>query len=243
MAYVSDLPTSCKRLYSQGERPSWKWNGRKLAASDVWLVPTSARLTFMRTVGGTIEDVGGVLSRVVALRFKEFDFATAVSMESVGAFGAPSGSTVSTASWPYDKVRIDYESPDYGEDYISTSFAPLQRQEFKPAAVALGLADDPIDGMTYNVTLHKLARVPLDDWANAAGKINNATWRGFPAYCVKFVGPTGQQEQQFNGVTSYTPTLRFDVSRDRWDYAYDFTGTWTSKGLPTAIDFTSLFGF
>jgi hypothetical protein len=242
MAYVRQLPTTAKRQYGRGERPTWEWNGNQLKASDVWVVPWSDIPTFQRIVGGTIEDIGGIVERVVPLRFNEYESAVAVRMTCLTPEGSVSGTDTASAHWEYERIRVDYETPNYGEDYTSLTFAPHQRIEYKPAAVLSGLADDPINGLAYNLTYHKLASVPLDAWADIAGRINNATWKGYPAYHVKFDGPSGEQKQQFNGVVSYSPTLTFLVSRERWDYAYDATGAWVSKGVPAAIDFTSYFG-
>ncbi len=221
----------------------------------MWYVDFADLATFLRVVGGTAESIGGVLTRIVPLRFKDYDWAIAYdsNVEYVGY-----NSTTNT--WKGAMATISYRIPDYGvsgtDAFLTISTTPQNRLMplwSSGAAMASGAVGGElhyeVPGFTYNVAMHRLADVPFSTWQSYAGYSNNATWRTFPAETVKFMGPTVQRTSAFNGVTTYEVTLAFEVSRVNWNYEFNAAGTLayayygaSTKRHPTA-DFTSVFGF
>jgi hypothetical protein len=240
MARWTELPAGCKRSAVDGERPGWRWTEGVFECWDTWLVPRELRTEFLRIVGGTVENIGGILKRVVPLRNKDFDYAIA---EEVNGSVDRGGWDRARNDFDYERVRIVYRTPKYGDTFTSIGFAPDERRVNKPVTSASGLADEPSNGLVYNLTFHKLASVPLDTWSAVSGKINNATWRTFPTGTVLFTGPAGEQEAKMTGEITYpSVTLVYRVNRLRWDYDYDATGAWVSVGVPPTADFTAAFG-
>jgi hypothetical protein len=237
MAYVTELPATAKRSAVRGERPRADWDEDVFQASDTWLVPREDLAAFLRVAGGTVESIGGVLTRIVPLRFKEFPFAIADKIS-----WQADGWDRTRNDFDIERVSIQYSTPKYGDDFTSVDWSPDVRAVNKPVTSYSGIAPEDAAGLRYNLTMHKLASVPLETWRAASGKINNAAWRGFATGTVKFDGPSGQQRTTLGGETTYQATLVFRVNRLRWDYDFDATGAWVSVGSPPTEDFTAVFG-
>lgn len=240
MATIEDLPVTAKRSTKDGERLEARWTEDVFECSDTWIVPREDVPAFLRAAGGTIESIGGVLSRVVPLRNEDFPFAIATDI----SFSYNQGGWDQVAN-DYDvaRIRVRYQSPRYDEEYLSINTSPDTRILYKPASVNSGLAQEVVHGLQYSITQHKMATASHATYAAYGGYINNASWRGFPTGCVLYVPPTSSQTFTVGGENSYSITHGFRVSRIRWDYEYDPSGTLVSQGVPPTADFTTVFGF
>jgi hypothetical protein len=241
VSYVSELPGAARRYFSKtnADAPGGDYDERGMTAQDSWTVPGADLNRFLQVAGGTVEEAGGLFPlRTVPLRFKEMEWIHAERVRWKTIQWDYANDTIRVA-----RVQIDYRTPNYGEDFLSVRSSPFERTITKPAANGMGWQSEPVGGQTYSVTLHKLSILNLELWRQYAGMRNLSAWRGFPADCVKFVGPSTDQKTTIAGVTSYDATLVFQVSRIPWNVTYDSAGALYEGDVPPAVDFASVLGF
>jgi hypothetical protein len=254
MGYITDLPTQAKRLVGQGRKPSVRYNDKGMEASDNWYAPFAYLTPFLRTVGGTVESIGGILNRVVPLRFAEYPSCIAYdcNVEYVGW-------DKTANNFSGIMAKISYRTPPYPVDGTD-SFMTLNTQAQAvgmptPAGMLSGsggrVGSDTqfqAGGMTYNWTFHKLASFDPSQYAGIGTVVNANVWRGFAAGCVKFEGVGASKSTSFNGVASWEVNFPFQVRFVPWNYEFTDSGTldavtYNGTYRYPPVDFASVFGF
>ena len=254
MGYVTDLPSQAKRLVSNGKKPNVRYYDKGMEASDNWYVPFAYMTTFLRIVGGSVENIGGLINRVVPLRFAEYTWCIAYdcNVEYVGWDSASN-------NFAGIQARISYRTPPYPVDG-SDSFMTLNTQAQTiamqaPAGLLSGsggrVSSDTqfqAGGMTYNWTFHKLASFDPSSYAAIGTVVNSNTWRGFAPGTVKFEGVGATRTTSFNGVVSWEVNFPFQVRFVPWNYEFMDDGslgavTYNGTSRYASVDFASTFGF
>ena len=254
MGYINELPAEAKRLVSQGRKPSVRYYDKGMEASDNWYVPFAYMTNFLRTVGGTVENIGGILNRVVPLRFNEYTWCIAYdcSVEYVGW-------DASTNTFKGIMAKISYRTPPYpvdGTDAFMTLGTQAQAVGMATPAGMLSGSGGRVGsdtqfqagGMTYRWDFHKLASFDPSAYAAIGTVVNSNVWRGFAAGTVKFEGVGANRTTSFNGVTSWEVSFPFQVRFVPWNYEFMDDGslgavTYNGTSRYPAVDFASTFGF
>jgi hypothetical protein len=256
MAEPEQVEVYAKRSYVKGERPRWSWdrNTGGFTCEDTWLVPWENLVTFVQIAGGTVENVGGTLLRVVPLKNKDWPGALLTRMS-----GQDDGWDIARNDRDYCRVRCEYEVPKYGlggdDAYLTFSIGGGQRQmTLEPGAITAGTGSfglprvEPVDTTVYRVTSHNLAALSADTYSPYKGYINDADWRGFPQYTVKFADVTSNESRAPNNTPQYTLEFVFEHCRIPWNQEYNSAGTlttttWNGGLKPPSTGFSSLFGW
>jgi len=254
MGYITDLPTQANRLVGQGRKPRVRYYDKGMEASDSWYVPFPYLTVFLRAVGGVVENIGGIMNRVVPLRFAEYTWCIAndCQVEYVGWNAATNTFAGCIAS-------ISYRTPIYPVDgadaFMSLSTQAQAVSMATPAGLLSGsggrVGSDTqynAGGMTYTWSFHKLATFDPSQYAGIGTVVNSNTWRGFSAGTVKFEGVGANKTTSFNGVTSWEVQFPFQVRFVPWNYEFMDDGslgavTYNGTSRYPAVDFASTFGF
>jgi hypothetical protein len=254
MAYITDLPDVAKRLVAQGHKPSVRYFDKGMEANDSWYVPFEYMTTFLRTVGGTVENIGGILNRVVPLRFAEYTWCIAYdcNVEYVGW-------NATTNNFKGIQARISYRTPPYpvdGTDAFMTLGTQSQTYAIPaPAGILSGSGgsvsnDRNLDcgGMTFRLDFHKLASFDPSTYVSVGTVVNLNIWRSFAPGTVKFEGVGANRTTTFNGMTSWEVSYPFQVRYIPWNYEFMDNGSLGAvsyNGTPryASADFSSVFGF
>lgn len=206
----------------------------------------------MRVIGGTVENVGGVLLRVVPLRFSEYDFAIAYDCDwSFNAWNHDEGT--------YGKafIRVRYRLPKYaleGSDaYLSfrttSGSRPVPIIPTGTVGPAYAVGNENVPTTVYSVMSHNNFQLSPETWRQYAGYTNQAAWRGFPARSLMFYPPESHQTNQVAGTYSYDVDFRFEACRVLWTQCWDTGGNlvdleFVGGGLRVPeVDYASVFGF
>ena len=260
MSYTTDLPDSARRLDRQGERPRIEQDPEGgYSASDAWFVSFAQYPTAMDVINGSVETVlvNSVLGyKYVPLRFKEHPFiiahhATAEFLPIDPATGVPAGVI----------IRVDYRTPEYrvvGSDaWLDVRVRDATYPVRMPAgAVTIGGNRNPepipweVGGQQFTIAIRGLQGFDSSAWTttSTAGVLNNAAWRGYPAYTVLFKNAEVSPRTIFGGVTAWDVSFPYQFRAIDWRKDLDSGGSlgdvqYGGTDRYVAVDFTSLFGF
>ena len=254
MGYITDLPPEAVRLIGQGKKPTVRYYDKGMEATDQWYVPFGLLTPFRRAVGGVVESIGGLMNRVVPLRFAEFPSCIAYDCQTDYV-----GWDAAAGTFKGVMARIAYRTPPYpvdGTDAFMT--IGTQAQNFPinaPAGLLSGaggrVSSDgggTVGGMTFRIELHKLASFDPASYSAIGTVVNQNAWRGFAPGTVKFEGPSGTRTVSFNGVATWEASLPFQVRFVPWNYFWTDGGTleevtYNGSFYYPKVDFASVFGF
>jgi hypothetical protein len=236
MSTIADLPASA-RLRAKGETPGGKWDAESFEAYETWDVDLPDLNDFLRVVGGTVEDVGGLYLRVVPLINQDYDFCYAYSVD----WRKMGWNRTTDAHW-IARCAIKFRTPPWNADWYSLATTGDRRVLRKPAATATGETMVEVPGTAYRVTLHRLPTANYTNWTAYGGYVNSVDWRGNAAGTVYFEPPNTAQQFTVGGTSSFNATLTFRASRIPWNQEFDITGTLYDTGKYPAVDFNAALG-
>lgn len=251
MSVLTDLPASAKELYKP--HPSVDADLTSSAATMTWTVPDTDLNTFLNTVAGKTEligGIGGVVLRVVPLQHPVYQWMYARSFRAVGM------GWDTEAQARVHEVTVNFGNlpwPVNGTDaFLSYSSRPdVRTMELPKAGVLIGASTPMSDksmvvhGRGMSVTVHQLPYLNELAWNNACRCVNSKTFRDIPPGYVQYLGPSIGDSITFAGVRTNEVTHEFSASPILWNQEFDETGTLqdvTVGGLPRypAIDFAAV---
>lgn len=263
MSYIADVVAAASS-FDYLFRPEWEIHAdkRRTYGTINFKVKADEFRAAWPVICGTVESVGvsvggtgATINRVIPLRHP---WSPKMIAETANAsFVGHNQKTGADGFYSWCKVQVNFATPDYdieGDDaFLTVSTRPSGRAINVPtAAFSVGgftamNGTRFIPGYTYEIMLHKFPYFDVGLYQGISRSVNSAPWRGCPAGCAMFLGPTTTRTSTVLGVTSYEIGLAFDISSIPWNQELGADGLWydctfngTNLWYPE-VDFSQLF--